>query len=142
MSLTQEILTHAKELHDYIVKMRRDFHKHPETGFEETRTSSVIAEEELDHETCGKWVVSGARSYIGQAFKKVEAVVRLHEIYSAKMIRSKKTKGRYFLLVYADERTKQSVLEKLEDVYIKPERWQANDSRVWHGGLPKLQLAF
>ncbi|OHB38416.1 MAG: hypothetical protein A3G70_05535 [Planctomycetes bacterium RIFCSPLOWO2_12_FULL_39_13] len=45
MSLTQEILTHAKELHDYIVKMRRDFHKHPETGFEETRTSSVIAEE-------------------------------------------------------------------------------------------------
>lgn len=45
MSLTQEILTHAKELHDYIVKMRRDFHKHPETGFAETRTSSVIAEE-------------------------------------------------------------------------------------------------
>ena len=45
MSLTQEILTHAKELHDYIVKMRRDFHKHPETGFFETRTSGVIAEE-------------------------------------------------------------------------------------------------
>lgn len=45
MPLTQEILTHAKELHDYIIKMRRDFHKHPETGFAETRTSSVIAEE-------------------------------------------------------------------------------------------------
>lgn len=45
MPLTQEILTHAKELHDYIIRMRRDFHKHPETGFAETRTSSVIAEE-------------------------------------------------------------------------------------------------
>ncbi|MEK7291673.1 MAG: M20 family metallopeptidase [Planctomycetota bacterium] len=45
MPLTQEILTHAKELHDYIIKMRRDFHKHPETGFAEIRTSSVIAEE-------------------------------------------------------------------------------------------------
>ena len=44
-TLTQEILTHAKEIHDYVIKMRRDFHKHPETGFGETRTSGVIAEE-------------------------------------------------------------------------------------------------
>lgn len=42
---TQEILTHAKEIHDYVVKMRRDFHQHPETGFAEIRTSGVIAEE-------------------------------------------------------------------------------------------------
>lgn len=43
--LTQEILAHAKEAHDYVIRMRRDFHKHPETGFTEIRTSGVIAEE-------------------------------------------------------------------------------------------------
>lgn len=43
--LTQEILTCAKGIHDYVVQKRRDFHKHPETGFAETRTSGVIAEE-------------------------------------------------------------------------------------------------
>ena len=44
-TLTQEILTHAQGIHDYVIQMRRDFHKHPETGFVETRTSSVIADE-------------------------------------------------------------------------------------------------
>ena len=43
--LTQEILTHAQGIHDYVIQMRRDFHKHPETGFVETRTSGVIADE-------------------------------------------------------------------------------------------------
>jgi len=43
--LIQEIIAHAKDIHDYIIRMRRDFHKHPETGFLETRTSGVIAEE-------------------------------------------------------------------------------------------------
>ena len=43
-TLVQEILAHAKEAHDYVVRMRRDFHKHPETGFAEIRTSGVIAE--------------------------------------------------------------------------------------------------
>src|SRR3972149_826933 len=43
--LTQEILTYAKGIHDYVIQMRRDFHKHPETGFVETRTSGVIADE-------------------------------------------------------------------------------------------------
>ena len=44
-TLTQEILTHAKGIHDYVIQMRRDFHKYPETGFVENRTSNVIAEE-------------------------------------------------------------------------------------------------
>ncbi len=43
--ITQEILSHAREVHDYVIRMRRDFHKHPETGFAEIRTSGVIAEE-------------------------------------------------------------------------------------------------
>ena len=32
-TLVQEILTHAQGIHDYVIQMRRDFHKHPETGF-------------------------------------------------------------------------------------------------------------
>lgn len=43
--ITQEILAHAKEILDYVIDMRRDFHKYPETGFQETRTAGVIAEE-------------------------------------------------------------------------------------------------
>jgi len=45
MPLIQEILTRAKGIHDYVIRMRRDFHKHPETGFTEIRTAGVIAEE-------------------------------------------------------------------------------------------------
>src|SRR3989338_11637629 len=44
-SLTQEIQNHARALHDYIIKFRREFHKYPETGFNEFRTSRTIAEE-------------------------------------------------------------------------------------------------
>lgn len=43
--LTQEIVTHAKGIHDYIIQMRRSFHEYPEIGFNEVRTSGVVAEE-------------------------------------------------------------------------------------------------
>jgi amidohydrolase len=35
---------HANELQDQIVSWRRDFHKHPELGFKEIRTSGIIAQ--------------------------------------------------------------------------------------------------
>ena len=38
-------LAEARDLFPYTQEMRRDFHRHPELGFEETRTSGVIAEE-------------------------------------------------------------------------------------------------
>ncbi|NUO08676.1 MAG: amidohydrolase [Candidatus Brocadia sp.] len=44
-TLAQEILGRAKEVHEYVIRMRRDFHQHPETGFAEIRTAGVIAEE-------------------------------------------------------------------------------------------------
>ncbi len=44
-TLTQEILTNARGIHDYAIRMRRVFHKYPETGFAEIRTSGAIAEE-------------------------------------------------------------------------------------------------
>ncbi len=44
-TVAQEILVHAKEILDYVIEMRRDFHKYPETGFQEIRTAGVIAEE-------------------------------------------------------------------------------------------------
>lgn len=34
----------AENLFDYMVDQRRDFHRHPELGFEETRTSGIVAE--------------------------------------------------------------------------------------------------
>lgn len=43
--LTNKILMYAREAYNYIIERRRDFHKYPETGFLETRTSHVIAEE-------------------------------------------------------------------------------------------------
>lgn len=38
-------LEDVKKYEDYIIEKRRDFHMHPETGFEEFRTSQIIAEE-------------------------------------------------------------------------------------------------
>ncbi len=34
----------AEKLFDYMVEQRRDFHRHPELGFQETRTSGIVAE--------------------------------------------------------------------------------------------------
>lgn len=36
-----------KGYEDYIIEKRRDFHKHPETGFEEFRTSGIVKQELL-----------------------------------------------------------------------------------------------
>jgi amidohydrolase len=35
----------AQELFDYTVSLRRDFHRHPELGFQEYRTAGIVAEE-------------------------------------------------------------------------------------------------
>ena len=34
----------AEKHYDYMVEQRRDFHRHPELGFQETRTSGIVAE--------------------------------------------------------------------------------------------------
>jgi amidohydrolase len=34
----------AEKLFDYMVEQRRDFHRHPELGFQETRTSGIVAD--------------------------------------------------------------------------------------------------
>ncbi len=43
--MIEEILRKSKELEDYIIEMRRDFHRHPELKFEEERTSSIVERE-------------------------------------------------------------------------------------------------
>lgn len=40
-------LEELKEYEQYIIEKRRDFHKHPETGFQEFRTSAIVKEELL-----------------------------------------------------------------------------------------------
>jgi len=40
-----DFLTQARELFPYTQKMRRDFHRHPELGFQEKRTARRIVEE-------------------------------------------------------------------------------------------------
>lgn len=42
---SEGILAEAKALQDRIVAWRRDFHQHPELGFEETRTAGIVADE-------------------------------------------------------------------------------------------------
>jgi amidohydrolase len=34
----------AERLSDYLIQTRRDFHRHPELGFQETRTAGIVAE--------------------------------------------------------------------------------------------------
>ena len=38
------ILTQALEIKEETIQLRRDFHRHPELGFEEVRTSGIVAE--------------------------------------------------------------------------------------------------
>ncbi len=40
----QDILNRIEELYDELVAMRRDFHMHPELGFEEQRTAGIVEE--------------------------------------------------------------------------------------------------
>ncbi len=37
-------IEHIRRFHDQLTEWRRDFHAHPETGFEEQRTSALVAE--------------------------------------------------------------------------------------------------
>ena len=41
-------LSEAEELFEYTRDLRRDFHRHPELGFEEVRTAGVVARELTD----------------------------------------------------------------------------------------------
>lgn len=40
-----DFLTHAQELFPYAQSLRRDFHRHPELGFQEIRTGGIVAQE-------------------------------------------------------------------------------------------------
>tara|TARA_B100001971_G_C18155879_1_gene518515 strand:+ start:539 stop:928 length:390 start_codon:yes stop_codon:yes gene_type:complete len=103
---------------------------------------SFKLEQDIDHDNTGKWVVLGSRSQIGVAYKKVRELVKSNEIYGVKMMKKKKAKGKYFLLVYADALTKESTLEKLACLSIKPRHWQSNRLRTSRGELGKISLAF
>jgi len=43
--MTQKWLSKAQKLKKYTVSLRRDFHQHPELGFEEQRTAKIVAKE-------------------------------------------------------------------------------------------------
>ena len=43
--MSKDVLVKAKEIQDWVVAFRRDFHRHPEESFKEFRTSKIIAEE-------------------------------------------------------------------------------------------------
>ncbi|AKA68282.1 M20 metallopeptidase family protein [Clostridium scatologenes] len=43
--MNTDMLKKAKEIQDWVVRYRRDFHKHPEQSFKEFRTSKIVSEE-------------------------------------------------------------------------------------------------
>jgi amidohydrolase len=44
MNLTESFVQEADDLFDQLVAWRRDFHQHPELGFEEVRTAGIVAD--------------------------------------------------------------------------------------------------
>lgn len=45
MGLADEVLECSRSLSEYVIRMRRDFHMHPELKWEERRTSSIVERE-------------------------------------------------------------------------------------------------
>jgi amidohydrolase len=41
----EDLLARARELEPWMVERRRDFHRHPELGFQEVRTAGIVAQE-------------------------------------------------------------------------------------------------
>ncbi|MDH5605881.1 MAG: amidohydrolase [Anaerolineae bacterium] len=41
----KNLIEHAEELFEYTQSLRRDFHRHPELGFQEVRTAGIVASE-------------------------------------------------------------------------------------------------
>jgi len=60
-----EVRKAAEQIKDRLIQFRRDFHRYPETGFQEKRTSKKIAEIldkigiDVKNECCKKQVWSG-----------------------------------------------------------------------------------
>ena len=42
--MESDILGKATDIKDWLVNLRRDFHRHPEQSFKEYRTSKIIAQ--------------------------------------------------------------------------------------------------
>jgi hypothetical protein len=78
----------------------------------------------LDPETSGKWVISGNRGYIGGLWKKARDLVREGELYEVKYTRF--SRGKWGLLVYADNQTKEDFLAKMKGFNVSP-YWISND---------------
>lgn len=43
MMIKDEIVSKAAEINDELIRIRRDIHAHPETGFQETRTAALVS---------------------------------------------------------------------------------------------------
>jgi amidohydrolase len=43
--MTHKFLLQARELEPWLIERRRDFHRHPELGFQEVRTAAIVAQE-------------------------------------------------------------------------------------------------
>ncbi|RLG77344.1 MAG: amidohydrolase [Thermoprotei archaeon] len=73
-SLQNEVISLARSIHSRVVEWRRDFHAHPELGYEEHRTSRIV-EEEL--KKLGYDVVRVAKTGIVASLGSGEPVVAL-----------------------------------------------------------------
>ena len=82
----------------------------------------------LDPKTTGKWIISGKRSYVSKFYTLTREYVKIGELPEIKFTRIRK--GKWALLVYADQTTKQEVRKKLGELdldFLKFPLWISND---------------
>ena len=86
MSISDNMVKMAKDLSDYIIKMRRDFHMYPELGYEEERTSGIVVDE---LNKLGYTIYRGAKTGVIGVLKGGDSVVALRADMDALPIQEK-----------------------------------------------------
>ena len=93
-------------------------------------TWSINPSNKIDRKTVGKWIIWGSKEYIETLFFKIDKLVEKGLIYRAKYAhRENKDEDPFWykepmMCVYADDKTKESVLKILKRLGVKRTTWK------------------
>jgi len=84
----------------------------------------------VEESSKGKWIITGSLTYMRRVFPKVDTLVEQGKIYGAKYSHKKNLPleplpyNKPVMCVFADDQTKDTTLEELLKIGIKPSEWK------------------